>query len=89
MPLALFGLNVSDLVADLVRGLVDLLVPDFAAGWATALVTGLVAVPDVTGPGFARVDALRTDLTGVGFGLLGPCLVAGGLQARLAGFASG
>jgi len=42
--LALLGLNFSDLVTDLVGGLADLLVPDFAAEWATALVTALVAV---------------------------------------------
>ena len=87
--LALFGLDVGDLVADAIRSLVDLLVPDFASGWATSLVTSLVAVPDVTGPGFAGVDGMRTDLVGVGFGLLALCLIAGGLQLALAGVASG
>jgi hypothetical protein len=89
VPLAIFGLDVGSLVADALRKLVDLLVPDFAAGWATDLVTSLVAVPDVTGRGFQHVDALRQQLVGVGFGLLGLCLVAGGLQAWAAGFAQG
>jgi hypothetical protein len=31
MPLAIFGIDVGDLVADLLRSLLDLLVPDFAA----------------------------------------------------------
>src|SRR3954469_18269982 len=88
MP-ALFGLNVAGLVADAIRALVDLLVPDFASGWATSLVRSLVAVPDVTGPGFAGIDGLRTDLFGAGFGLLALSLIGGGLQLALGGVASG
>lgn len=87
--LTLLGIEVGDLVADAIRSLVDLLIPDFAAGWAGSLVTALVAVPDVTGPGFGRLAGLRDGLTGVGVALLSLCLVAGGLQVWTAGFAQG
>lgn len=87
--LALFGIDVGDLVGDAIRKLVDLLVPDFAAGWAVSLVTAIVAVPDLTGSGFRHVGALRTQLLGVGFALLALCVVAGGMQVWLAGVTSG
>src|SRR5206468_6054988 len=45
--------------------------------------------PDVTGPGFQHLESLRQQLVGVGFGLLGLSLTAGGLQVWLAGFATG
>src|SRR4051812_3550488 len=89
LVLGLFGLDVGHLVEEAIRKIVDLLVPDFAAGWATSLVTALVAVPDVSGPGFERLDGLREQLLGVGFALLSLCVVAGGLQVWLAGIATG
>jgi hypothetical protein len=47
----IFGIDVGDLVADLLRALLDLLVPDFATDWGSRLATPLVALPDVTDSG--------------------------------------
>ena len=37
-PLAILGIDVGDLVGDVVRALLDLLVPDFTGRWANRLV---------------------------------------------------
>src|SRR4051794_19248986 len=89
MVLGLFGIDVGDLVEKAIRTLVDVLVPDFAAGWSSSLIQALVAVPDASGPGFQRLGGLREQLLGVGFALLSLCVVAGGLQVWLAGIATG
>lgn len=89
MPLALLGVDVGDLVGDAIRALVDLLVPDFGAGWVSRLVTWLVALPPVTGGAFPSLRGYARDLTAVGYGLLGACLVGGLLQLWGAGFAGG
>jgi hypothetical protein len=68
---AIFGLDIADLVANLVRALVDLVVPDFGADWASRLVTWLVALPPVTGGAFPSLNRYAADLTTVGFGVLG------------------
>jgi hypothetical protein len=87
-PFALFGIDVGDLVADLLRALLDLLVPDFAAKWGSQLATWLVALPDVTdGRQFRQLNAFRADLTHVAWGLLSLSAVVGGLQYWAAGFA--
>lgn len=79
-PLAILGLDVGDLVADAVRALIDLLIPDFAADWATRLVTWLVALPPVTGGAFPSLNRYAHDLTAIGFGLLGATFIASAVQ---------
>ena len=70
-PLALFGIDVGQLVEDIVKGLVDLIVPDFAAKWASGLVTWLVAIPDVnSAASYPNLNGFRRTLTGVGYALL-------------------
>lgn len=85
--LAIFGIDIGDLVADLLRALLDLLVPDFTADWGSALATWLVALPNVTdGRQFAQLNAFRRDLTHAAWGLLSLSFVVGGLQYWAAGF---
>lgn len=88
-PPALLGLDIGELVEDAVRALVDLVVPDFGADWVAQLVTWLVALPAVTGGAFPALNRYATELSGVGFGLLGACCVAGLLQLWASGFAGG
>ena len=72
-PLAIFGIDVGDLVGDVVRSLIDLLVPDFTGRWANRLVAWLVALPQVTDwTQFPALNAFRRELTAVGYGLLIP-----------------
>jgi len=49
VPLALLGLDVGAFVKDTIEAIVDLVVPDFCAGWVSSVATWLVALPDVTG----------------------------------------
>ncbi|HEX8082655.1 MAG TPA: hypothetical protein VF529_00085 [Solirubrobacteraceae bacterium] len=79
-PLAIFGLDVGDLVEDAVRALVDLVVPDFGSQWVSSLVTWLVALPPVTGSAFPSLNHYADELTAVGYGLLGACFLGGLLQ---------
>jgi hypothetical protein len=87
-PLAIFGLDVGELVEDAVRALVDLIVPDFGAQWVSSLVTWLVALPPVTTNAFPSLNHYAQELTAVGFGLLGACFL-GGLLQLWAGGSSG
>jgi hypothetical protein len=82
LPLAILGLDVGDLVADSVRALIDLLIPDFAADWATRLVTWLVALPPVTGGAFPSLNRYAHELTAIGFGLLGATFIASAVRSR-------
>jgi hypothetical protein len=83
---ALFGVDISNLVGDVVKGLVDLLVPDFASHWATQLVAWMVAVPDVSNTKtFPELNAFQQQLLAVGFGLVGIGFVAACLQYLAAG----
>lgn len=85
---AIFGIDVGDLVADLLRALLDLLVPDFAAKWGSQLATWLVALPDVTDSRqFGQLNRFRVDLTHAVWGLLSLSFAVGGLQYWAAGFA--
>lgn len=85
--LALFGINVGPLVADIIRSLLDLLVPDWASDWASQLTTWLVALPDVRSPRqFAHLNGFRVGLTQAAWGLLSLSFVVGGLQHWTAGF---
>lgn len=79
-PLAIFGLDVAELVSDAVRAFVDLIVPDFGADWASRLVTWLVALPPVTGDAFPSLNRYAAELTAVGFGLLGATFIATAVQ---------
>jgi hypothetical protein len=84
MPVALFGLDVGQLVGDIIKRLVDLVVPDFASHWAAALVKWLVAVPDVSNrTTYPHLNAVRSGLVGVGFALLGCSITASALQIML------
>ncbi|HMJ34791.1 MAG TPA: hypothetical protein VK501_12835 [Baekduia sp.] len=80
-PLGLLGLNVGSLVTDIIKKLVDLVVPDFASHWITALVQWLVAVPDVTDAhAYPHLNAYRAELVGLGFALLAISLSVCALQ---------
>lgn len=79
-PLAIFGVDVGDLVEDAIRALVDLVVPDFGSQWVSSLVTWLVALPPVTGSAFPSLNSYADQLTAVGFGILGACFLGGLLQ---------
>jgi hypothetical protein len=81
-PVALLGLDVGSLVGDIIRKLVDLVVPDFASHWAIALVSWLVEVPNVTDAhAYPHLNAYRNGLAGVGFGLISVSITVAGLQA--------
>lgn len=81
MPLALLGIDVGDLVAKVIRKLIDLVIPDFASDWVSHLVTWLVALPPVTDPdAFPSLTAYAHQLTAVGYGLLTVTFAAGVLQ---------
>ena len=85
-PLGLLGLDVADLVESVMRGLVDLAVPDFASAWAATFVTWLVALPNVADwSHFAHLNRFRRELTAVGFGLLGVSFTAAVLQLCFGG----
>src|SRR5438309_1822453 len=89
-PFALLGIDVGGLVSDVLRKLLDLLVPDFGAHWAAHLVTWLVALPDVASDQqFAHLNAFRVGLTHAAWGVLSLTFVAGGLQFWAAGFTDG
>jgi hypothetical protein len=79
-PVAIFGVDITSLVGDGVRALIEVVVPDFGADWASRLVTWLVALPSVTGSGFPALNRYAGDLTAIGFGLLGANLVATAVQ---------
>lgn len=79
-PFAFLGLDVASFIRDAIKALVDLVVPDIGADWASRVVTWLVALPDITGPAFPALNAYARDLTAVGFGLLGATTAAGLLQ---------
>lgn len=80
-PLGLLGLNVGSLVTDIIKKLVDLVVPDFASHWITALVQWLVAVPDVSDArAYPHLNAYRAELVGLGFALLAISLSVCALQ---------
>lgn len=82
----LFGVDISDLVGDVVKGLFDLLVPDFASKWASQLVAWMVAVPDVSNANtFPDLNAFQQQLLAVGYGLIGLGFVAASLQYLAAG----
>ncbi|RKQ90497.1 hypothetical protein C8N24_0302 [Solirubrobacter pauli] len=82
----LFGVDISDLVGDVVKGVFDVLVPDFASKWATQLVAWMVAVPDVSNTKtFPELNAFQQQLLAVGFGLVGIGFVAAALQYLAAG----
>jgi hypothetical protein len=81
-PQALLGLDVGGLVGDIIKKLVDLVIPDFASHWATALVSWLVAIPDVTDArAYPHLNAYRGALVGVGFALLSVSVTITALQA--------
>src|SRR4051794_8916553 len=89
-PLAIFGIDVGHLVGDVVRALLDLLVPDFTGRWANRLVAWLVALPDVTDRRqFPQLNGFRRDLTAVGYGLLSLSFAGAALQAWAAGLVDG
>ena len=80
-PLAIFGIDVGDLVAGLLRALLDLLVPDFAARWGSELANWLVALPDVTDRWqFGSLSPFRTDLEHAASGLLSLSFAVGAIQ---------
>ena len=81
-PVALLGIDVGDLVEDLIRGLVDLVIPDFAADWVSELVTWLVAVPTVGDwSHYRHLNGFRRELVGVGYALLALSMTVGLLPA--------
>ena len=80
VPLAIFGLDIADLVGDTVRALIDLIIPDFGADWASRLVTWLVALPPVTGAGFPSLNRYAGEVTAIGFGILGATFIATTVQ---------
>ena len=89
-PLAIFGIDVGHLVGDIVRSLIDLLVPDFTGRWANRLVAWLVALPQVTDASqFPALNAFRRELTAVGYGLLSLTFAGAALQAWAAGLVDG
>lgn len=89
-PLAIFGIDVGDLVGDVVRALLDLLVPDFTGRWANRLVAWLVALPQVTDwQQFPQLNGFRRELTAVGYGLLSLSFAGAALQAWAAGLVDG
>src|SRR5215210_3949916 len=89
-PLAIFGIDVGDLVGDVVRALLDLLVPDFTGRWANRLVAWLVALPQVTDwRQFPQLNGFRRELTSVGYGLLSLSFAGAALQAWAAGLVDG
>ena len=77
---AILGVDIGDLVGDTLRALVELVVPDFGADWVSRFVTWLVALPPITGDAFPALNRYAHELTAVGFGLLGACLVGALLQ---------
>jgi hypothetical protein len=87
--LALLGLDVQDLVQQIIQKLVDLVVPDMASDWVSHLVTWLIALPPITSSGFPSLHKAASDLTSVGFGLLGACLAAAALQHIAEGITGG
>ena len=89
-PLAIFGIDVGHLVGDIVRSLIDLLVPDFTGRWANRLVAWLVALPQVADSSqFPALNAFRRELTAVGYGLLSLTFAGAALQAWAAGLVDG
>jgi hypothetical protein len=70
-PLAFLGIDIGDIVGDIIKKLVDWIVPDFASGWAISLVKWLVAVPNVSDArAYPHLNSFRSGLVGVGFALL-------------------
>lgn len=79
-PTGLLGLDIASLVERVIRGLVDLAIPDFGSEWATAFVSWLASMPDVTeAQHFPALARLHDDIVGAGFGVLGASFVAAGL----------
>jgi hypothetical protein len=88
--LAIFGIDVADLVGQVIRALLDLLVPDFTGRWANRLVSWLVALPQVTDwRQFPDLNAFRRELTYVGYGLLSLTFAGAAMQAWAAGLVDG
>jgi hypothetical protein len=88
--LAIFGIDVADLVGQVIRALLDLLVPDFTGRWVNRLVSWLVALPQVTdGRQFPELNAFRRELTYVGYGLLSLTFAGASMQAWAAGLIDG
>jgi hypothetical protein len=84
-PTAIFGLDVASLVQGIIEKLVSLILPtDLAGRWAVGLVRWLVVVPDVADPTrFPHLNAFRSGLVGLGFGLLAVSITVCGLQVAL------
>lgn len=78
-PFAIFGISIKDLVGKLFRAVVGFVVPDFAEDWASAVVTWLVAVPNVT-KGYPSLADLRASMVPVGIGIAGVCFTISALE---------
>lgn len=84
-PVALFGVDIGDLVQGIIEKIVSLVLPsDLAGHWAVGLVRWLVVIPDVADAGrFPHVNAFRSGLVGIGFALLALSITLCGLQIAL------
>ena len=88
--LAIFGIDIADLVGQVIRALLDLLVPDFTGRWVNRLVSWLVALPQVTDwRQFPELNAFRRELTYAGYGLLSLTFAGASMQAWAAGLIDG
>lgn len=88
--LAIFGIDIADLVGQVIRALLDLLVPDFTGRWVNRLVSWLVALPQVTDSRqFPELNAFRRELTYAGYGLLSLTFAGASMQAWAAGLMDG
>ena len=85
-PLAIFGIDVGELVTDIVRTLVDLVLPDFGSKWAAKFVAWLVAIPDLTEAAkYRSLIGYQQGMQATGFGLLGATFCASMLATGLGG----
>jgi hypothetical protein len=84
-PIALFGVDIGELVQGIIEKIVSLVLPsDLAGQWAVGLVKWLVVVPDVADAArFPHVNAFRSGLVGIGFALLAVSITLCGVQVAL------
>lgn len=83
----LFGISIKDVVGKILKAVVGFFVPDLGGG-ASAVVTWLVAVPNVT-LGYPSLRELRLALVPVGISLASLCFTAAMLEYLAAGIFSG